>query len=107
MATIPPLQTTYIHAVEYARLFLEMIDHIFPGQKYIALTEDQCRLVRNATDNLLTVSKWRVESSVFSSTFGSPPPPHYQPVRESADGTVPQQPTTDAKLGARAFDSAH
>jgi hypothetical protein len=78
MPTVPPLQTTYIHAVEYARLFLEMIDHTFPGQKYITLTEEQCRMVRNATDNLLTVSKWRVESSQFSSTFEVLPPPHLE-----------------------------
>jgi len=84
MPTVPPLQPTYIHAVEYARLFLEMIDHIFPGQKYITLTENQCQMVRDATDNLLTVSKWRVESSQFSSTFGILPPAHFQP---RPDGT--------------------
>jgi len=84
MPTVPPLQTTYIHAVEYARLFLEMIDHIFPGGKYITLTEKQCQVVRDATDNLLTVSKWRVESNQFSSTFGILPPAHFQP---RPDGT--------------------
>ena len=90
MPTVPPLQTTYIHAVEYARLFLEMIDHIFPGQKYITLTETQCQMVRDATDNLLTVSKWRVESSLFSSTFGIEPPPHFEPKPNgTALGAVP------------------
>ncbi len=99
MPTVPPLQTTYMHAVEYARLFLEMIDHIFPGQKYITLTETQCQMVRNATDNLLTVSKWRVESSLFSSTFGIEPPPRYQPRPEGmALGTAAPRPQPDAKL---------
>lgn len=91
MPTVPPLQPTYMHAVEYARLFLEMIDHIFPGQKYITLTEAQCQMVRNATDNLLTVSKWRVESSQFSSTFGILPPPHPDSRSEGAPpGVAPQ-----------------
>ena len=99
MLTVPPLQSTYMHAVEYARLFLEMIDHIFPGQKYITLTENQCQMVRNATDNLLTVSKWRVESSLFSSTFGIQPPPHYQPRPEgTALGAAPPQRRTDESL---------
>jgi hypothetical protein len=98
MPTVPPLQTTYIHAVEYARLFLEMIDHIFPGQRYITLTETQCQMVRDATDNLLTVSKWRVESSLFSSTFGILPPARYQPRPEDTMlGTAPERLQTDAK----------
>jgi hypothetical protein len=41
MPSVPPLQTTYIHAVAYARLFLEMIDHIFPGQKYVIFTRER------------------------------------------------------------------
>jgi hypothetical protein len=99
MPTVPPLQPTYMHAVEYARLFLEMIDHIFPGQRYITLTENQCQMVRNATDNLLTVSKWRVESSLFSSTFGVQPPPHYQPRTEGTVlGAAPPQPQADESL---------
>ncbi len=99
MTTVPPLQTTYIHAVEYARLFLEMIDHTFPGQKYITLTEHQCQMVRDATDNLLTVSKWRVESSQFSATFEVLPPPHLQPRPDGIGlGSAPQHPQTDAML---------
>jgi hypothetical protein len=99
MPTVPPLQTTYIHAVAYARLFLEMIDHIFPGGKYITLTEKQCQVVRDATDNLLTVSKWRVESSQFSSTFAILPPPHLQPRPDGTElGAAPQHPQTDAML---------
>ena len=98
MPTVPPPQPTYMHAVEYARLFLEMIDHIFPGGKYITLTEKQCQVVRDATDNLLTVSKWRVESSQFSSTFGILPPPHLQSRPDGAGRTAPQHPQTDAIL---------
>jgi hypothetical protein len=99
MPSVPPLQTTYIHAVAYARLFLEMIDHIFPGQKYITLSETQCQMVRNATDNLLTVSKWRVESGLFTATFGIEPPLHYQPRPEGTElGAASPEPQTDAKL---------
>jgi len=98
MPSVPPLQTTDIHAVAYARLFLEMIDHIFPGQKYITLTETQCQMVRDATDNLLTVSKWRVESRLFSSTFGILPPALYQPIAEDTVlGTAPDRRQTDAQ----------
>ena len=101
MPTVPPLQPTYMHAVEYARLFLEMIDHIFPGQRYITLTEDQYQMVRNATDNLLAVSKWRVESRLFSSTFGVQPPPHYQARPEGTlQGAAPPQPETDKDLSS-------
>jgi hypothetical protein len=101
MQTVPPPQPTYMHAVEYARLFLEMIDHIFPGQRYITLTENQCQMVRNATDNLLTVSKWRVESRLFSSTFGVQPPPHYQARPEGTLlGAAPPQPETDKDLSS-------
>lgn len=98
MPTVPPLQTTYIHAVEYARLFLEMIEHIFPGQKYITLNENQCQMVRDATDNLLTVSRWRVESSQFSSTFGALPPPRQTRPDGTGLGAAPQHPQTDAML---------
>lgn len=98
MPTVPPLQTTYIHAVEYARLFLEMIDHIFPDQKYIMLNENQCQMVRDATDNLLTVSRWRVESSQFSSTFGILPPPRQPRPDGTGLGAAPQHPQTDAML---------
>jgi len=99
MPTVPPLQPTYMYAVEYARLFLEMIDHIFPGQRYITLTENQCQMVRDATDNLLTVSKWRVESSLFLSTFGIQPPPHYQPGTEGTVlGAAPPQAQADESL---------
>jgi len=98
MPTVPPLQTTYIHAVEYARLFLEMIDHIFPGQKYIMLNENQCQMVRDATDNLLTVSRWRVESSQFSATFGILPPPRQPRPDGIGLGAAPQHPQKDAML---------
>ena len=99
MPSVPPLQATYIHAVAYARLFLEMIDHIFPGQKYITLSETQCQMVRNATDNLLTVSKWRVESSLFAATFGIEPPRHYQLRPEGTElGAASPEPQTNAKL---------
>ncbi len=98
--SVPPVETAYIHAVAYAQLFLEMIDHIFPGQKYITLSETQCQTVRNATDNLLTVSRWRVESSLFAATFGVQAPAHYQPKSKDTELGAAQQPRAGVERSA-------
>jgi hypothetical protein len=46
-----------------------MTQQIFPGVSYLALTDDQRRVAQNETDNLLTRSRLRLESLVFTSTF--------------------------------------
>ena len=66
---MPPLQTHFIHAVAYSSLFLQMVDHLFPGRKAPALSEDERRIVQNETDNLLVRSKWRIESNIFVNNF--------------------------------------
>lgn len=63
-----------------------MIDHLFPGKKVPALSEDERRIVQNETDNLLTRSRWRLESKVFLSSFGVPVP--LPPDQVIPDGTV-------------------
>jgi len=70
MPTPPPLQTNLVHAAAYAGLFLQMLEHLFPGRKVPALSEDERRIIQNETDNLLTRSRWRLESNVFAGTFG-------------------------------------
>lgn len=70
MSTPPPLQTNLVHAAAYSSLFLQMIEHLFPGHKVPALSEDERRIVQNETDNLLTRSRWRIESIGFANTFG-------------------------------------
>jgi hypothetical protein len=70
MPTPPPLQTNLVHAAAYSSLFLQMLEHIFPGRKVPALSEDERRIVMNETDNLLTRSRWRLETTVFANTFG-------------------------------------
>jgi len=72
---MPPIQTHLVHAVAYSSLFLQMIEHLFPGRKVPGLSEDERRIVHNETDNLLTRSRWRIESVVFANTFGIPQMP--------------------------------
>jgi hypothetical protein len=74
MATPPALQTTFLHAAVYSSLFLQMAQQLFPQQTYLGLSEDQRRIAQNETDNLLTRSKWRLESQVFQQAFGTPFP---------------------------------
>ena len=66
MTTPPPLQTHLIHAVYYSSLCLQMIQDVFPGKRWIELSEDQRRMVQNETDNLLTRSRWRLTSPASS-----------------------------------------
>jgi|SRR2546427_598985 len=97
MATPPPLQTTFVHAAMYSSVFLQMIDHLFPGKKIPALSEDERRIVQNETDNLLTRSRWRLESTIFLSSFGVPfPGPADQAIPA---GTVLGPPTRSADQG--------
>jgi hypothetical protein len=84
--TPPPLQTHLIHAAAYSSIFLEMVEHLFPGRKIPALTEDERRIAQNETDNLLTRSRWRLESNVFLSSFGTAVP--LPPDQVIPDGTV-------------------
>ena len=95
-ATPPPLQTNLVHAAAYSSLFLQMIEHLFPGRKVPALSEDERRIVQNETDNLLTRSKWRIESTVFANTFGIPqiPPGNVVPA-----GTVLGEPLALPQAG--------
>ena len=69
MTAMPPLQTTFIQSAFYSSLFLQVLDHVFPDRKLLALSEDERRIVQNETDNLLVRSKWRVESYVFVNQF--------------------------------------
>jgi len=86
MATPPALQTTFLHAAVYSSLFLQMAQQLFPQQTYLALSEDQRRVAQNETDNLLTRSKWRLESRVFQQAFGMAFP--FPPDQRVPDGTV-------------------
>jgi|HubBroStandDraft_6_1064221.scaffolds.fasta_scaffold2787245_1 hypothetical protein len=97
MATPLPLQTTFLHAAVYSSLFLQMAQQLFPQQPYLVLSEDQRRVAQNETDNLLTRSKWRLESKVFQSSFGTPFP--FPPDQAVPAGTVLGEMTTPAGPG--------
>jgi hypothetical protein len=70
MAIPPALQTTLVQSAAYASLLLQMMDRLFPETRYLALSDDQRRIAHNETDNLLTRSKYRIESKGFAGTFG-------------------------------------
>jgi hypothetical protein len=70
MTTPPPLQTNLVHAAAYSSLYIQVLEHMFPERKLPALSDDERRIVANETDNLLTRSKWRLETFVFANTFG-------------------------------------
>ena len=91
MATPPPLQTTFVHAAYYASVCLQMTQDVFPGKRWIELSEDQRRIVQNETDNLLTRSKWRLESKTFSGSFGIPTAPEIAVSAGTVLGLPPSQ----------------
>jgi len=96
--TPPPLQTNLVHAAAYSSLFLQMLEHLFPGRKVLALTEDERRIAQNETDNLLTRSRWRLESMVFLSSFGTPfPGPADQMIPAGTVLGPPTKPTDQGK----------
>jgi hypothetical protein len=52
-----------------------MVDHVFPGQKFSALSQDQRLIVANEAEQLLVQARWRVESAQFAEWFATPQTP--------------------------------
>lgn len=75
MATPPPLQTRFSHAVEYASVLLQMVGHVYPGKGFTELSPDQRRIVANEAEQLLVQARWRVESAQFAEWFATPQTP--------------------------------
>ena len=61
---------SFVHAAHYASLWLQVTEHLFPGQKLFALSQDQRRIVNNETRILLLQARWEVDSRGFAEHFG-------------------------------------
>jgi len=60
---------SFVHAAHYAELLLRVGEHLFPGEKFFSLSQDQRRIVDNETSNLLVYSRWKVDSLGFAEHF--------------------------------------
>ena len=65
------LSGRFVHAAQYAALMLQVTDHLFPGQKFFALSLDQRRILDSETRALLTQARWVVDSKAFAETFAT------------------------------------
>ncbi len=84
---------SFVHAAHYASLWLQVTEHLFPGQKLFALSQDQRRIVDNETRNLLLQAKWIVDSQAFAEQFAAPP----VGVPEAPAGTILGQKPPEVK----------
>ena len=60
---------SFVHAAHYASLLIQVCEHLFPGSKIFALSQDQRRIVNNETRILLLQAGWVVDSKEFAEQF--------------------------------------
>lgn len=84
---------SFVHAAHYASLWLQVTDHLFPGQKLFALSQDQRRIVDNEARLLLWQAKTVVDSQAFAEQFAAPQPG----VPEAPAGTILGQKPPEAR----------
>jgi hypothetical protein len=78
------LQGRFVAAAQYASVLLQMLPQLFAGQTWLALTDDQRRVLFEETSNVLLRSKWVIESKAFADKFALQP----QGVEMAPPGTV-------------------
>jgi hypothetical protein len=91
------LQGRFVAAAQYASVLLQMLPQIFPGQPWLALTDDQRRVLFDETSNVLTRSKWVIESKAFADKFALQP----QGVEMAPPGTVLGDPVPNPATAAK------
>lgn len=83
---------SFVHASLYASLILQVTEHLFPEQKFFALSQDQRRIVDNETANLLLQARWKADSKVFAEFFAAPQVGVPEAPKETVLGEKPPEP---------------
>jgi hypothetical protein len=85
---------SFVHSAFYASVFLQMTQHLFPDQRFPALSPDQRRIVGNETNLLLLHSRQAMDSRWFAEYFATPQGPE---APEAPEGTILGTKVPDAK----------